>query len=255
MERGGLRWVLLAFAVLVFSGCHTAPRVQLTVSAAASLAGTLEQVESRYQATHREIEFRNNFGSSGMLAQQIEQGAPVDVFFSAASGPMNELVRKGLVAEGDGRVVLRNRLALIVPRDSKMAAIEDLTLPEVRKIAVGDPASVPAGHYALQTLQAVGLAKAVKARMVLTKDVRQVLAYVEWSNADAGFVYATDARLSPAVRIAWIAPEGTHDPIEYPAAALVRSPHRKEAEEFTQYLASPAARAEFAAKGFQVPGQ
>ena len=186
--------------VMALSGCRN-KHVSLTISAAASLQETLVDVESAYRTGHETVDFRNNFGSSGTLAREIEQGAPVDVFISAAAKPMDDLEGKGLIATGTRKNLLRNSLVLIAPLDSRMQGFTELGDRSTRLIAMGDPASVPAGAYARQTLNALHLYDQVKGKLVLGKDVRQVLTYVETGNADAGFVYATDAEVSGRVRV------------------------------------------------------
>ena len=196
------------------------------------------------------MEFRNNFGSSGTLAREIEQGAPVDAFISAGTKPMDDLQAKKLLAPGTQMNLLRNSLVLIVPQDSKVAGFDDLTGKAVRLFALGDPASVPAGQYGQQTLTALGLYDKLREKMVLGKDVRQVLTYVETGNADAGLVYATDARVSTKVRVAVVAPESSHDAIVYPVAAIAGSHNMEAVRGFMGYLASPAAQAIFVKHGF-----
>ena len=236
----------------LLAGCRAPQHVQLTVSVAASLTGTIEPLENAFQKQHPEVEFRNNFGSSGVLARQIEQGAPVDLFLSAASKPVDELIAKGMIAAGQSRVLLSNRLVLITPTNSSLASIAQLNTAQVRRVAIGDPQSVPAGQYALQSLQSAKLAEAIRGKLVFAKDVRQVLAYVETGDADAGFVYATDAASSPRVRVAAQVPDAAHDPILYPMAVIQQSSHATEAREFCDFLAAPEAAAVFTAKGFTV---
>lgn len=226
---------------------HRSSRV-LTVSAAASLTDALQQVESAFHRDHPEVDFRNNFGSSGTLANQIKSGAPVDIFLSAASGPMDELQSGGLLVPNSRFDLLRNSLVLVVARGSTLSSFSQLASPGVRNIAIGDPASVPAGLYAQQALKSLGLLQAVRARLVLARDVRQVLAYVETGNADAGLVYATDAAISSKVRVAAAAPGSSHDPIVYPVAAI--SPARNDTAAFLGYLRAPVSRAIFVHHGF-----
>lgn len=232
------------------SGCRSAHRVTLTLSVAASLQDAMAEVESAYTANHPDVEFRNNFGSSGTLAREIEQGAPVDVLISAGSKPVDQLEHEGYLISGTRRNVLRNALVLIVPVGSHLAGFDGLRDPAVKLIALGDPASVPAGQYGRQTLETLRLYEAVRARLVLGKDVRQVLAYVETGNADAGLVYATDAKISAKVRVAAVAPESAHDPIVYPAAGVTGSHAEPNAREFLAFLGSPAAQAIFLRYGF-----
>jgi molybdate transport system substrate-binding protein len=249
IRTGKCALALIACSLVASCG----PRqVSLTVSVAASLTDAFVEVESSYLRDHPGIKLRNNFGASGTLAREIESGAPVDVFFSAASQPMNELQSRNLVASGTRRDVLRNELVLIAPQDSHLAGIEHLADPSIRTIAIGDPGSVPAGHYAEQTLAYFHLTQSVHDRLVLAKDVRQVLAYVATGNADAGLVYSTDAATSANVKVIATAPAAAHDAIVYPVAAIAASQHPAEAADFARYLSSPAAQAVFARYGFTI---
>ena len=153
----GIQWRLLGCVVLVvlaasINACHRADRVTLTLSAAASLKDAIAEAEAAYRQSHAHVDFSNNFGSSGTLAAQIEQGAPADIFLSAAAKPMDDLERKGLIAAGTRRNLLRNSLVLIAPRDSKLRDFQGLTGGSVRLIALGDPASVPADMAAGPTI-------------------------------------------------------------------------------------------------------
>jgi molybdate transport system substrate-binding protein len=247
--------VMAAALLLLFwvpGACYCQAVVTLTISAAASLKESIAENEAAYSKSHPNIAFTNNSGSSGTLATQIDQGAPVDVFLSAATKQMDDLEAKGLVVKGTRRNLLRNALVLVAPLDSKLQDFEGLTAAGVRVIAVGDPGSVPAGQYGRQTLTALHLWDKLESKFVLAKDVRQVLTYVETGNADAGLVYATDAKASSKVRVVATAPEATHDAIVYPAAVIKGSRNEAAAREFVDYLASPAAQAVFARYGFTI---
>ena len=250
------RW----FAALVllaglFGPGYAQTRVTLMVSAAASLRDALLEAEAAYRQGHSNIDFVNNFASSGTLAAQIDQGAPVDVFLSAAAKPMDDLESKGLIAAGTRRNLLRNTLVLIAPPDSGLRDFQGLANPSIRSIAVGDPASVPAGLYARQTLAALHLLEKLDAKLVFGSDVRQVLTFVETGNADAGLVYSTDAQASGKVRVVAAAPESAHDPIVYPAAVVKGSRGEEAARKFVEYLGSPAAQQIFVRYGFTISGQ
>jgi len=148
--------------------------------------------------------------------------------------------------------LLRNSLVLIAPRDSRLQDFQGLAGGSVRLIALGDPDSVPAGEYGRQALVSLHLWEKLNAKLVLAKDVRQVLTYVETGNADAGLVYATDALTSSKIRIVASAPESTHDPIVYPVAAVKGSHNEEATRRFVDYLASPAAQALFIKHGFTI---
>jgi molybdenum ABC transporter molybdate-binding protein len=155
---------------------------------------------------------RFNFASSGTLQQQIERGAPVDVFISAADKQMNSLATKNLIMHSTRRILAHNELVLVVPRTARVPIrnFSDLGSPSVRRIAIGAPASVPAGQYAEQMLRKLGLWNRVQPKAVQGKDVREVLTQVALGNVDAGLVYRTDAATTPQVRIVKAAPKGSH---------------------------------------------
>ncbi len=245
----------LIFMLFVLTACHHSQPTILTVSAAASLTDAIQEIEAGFQREHQGVEVQNNFGSSGTLARQIEDGAPVDVFISAASKPMDDVQAHGLIVAGTRQNVLRNSLVLIAPRDSKLGSFQQLGDSSVSRIAVGDPANVPAGQYGEQVLIAMHLMESVRTRLVLAKDVRQVLGYVETGNADAGIVYSTDALNASGVRIVATAPESTHEPIVYPVAAIASGQHQVPAREFVNYMNSATARSIFHKRGFTIAVQ
>ncbi|MEJ9281398.1 MULTISPECIES: molybdate ABC transporter substrate-binding protein [Ureibacillus] len=225
--------------------------VKLTVSAAASLKDALDEIKQHYEKEHPDVSLTFNYGSSGSLKQQILQGAPVDLFFSAAIEPYNELVEKGIIEEGTN--LLGNELALIVPKNnSSIKRFEDLAAEEIHKMSIGTPETVPAGLYAKETLERMNLWEAVESKLVYAKDVRQVLSYVETGNVDAGIVYKTDALVSDKVKIAATADESIHAPIMYPVGVIKESQNYDAAKSFYQYLQSENAIKVFEAYGFSV---
>jgi molybdate transport system substrate-binding protein len=174
---------------------------------------------------------------------------------SAADKEVDDLTRAGQAIADTRRVVVGNTLVLIVPAGATGGpkSFADL-LTDPGKVAAGDPESVPAGHYAQQTLAALKLTDAVTPRLVYGQNVRQVLTYVERGEVSAGLVYGTDARQAgPAVRVVAVADPGTHDPIEYPAVVIAGSPHAAAARRFLEYLGTPAARTVLVDHGFTVP--
>jgi molybdate transport system substrate-binding protein len=192
-----------------------------------------------------------NYGGSGTLARQIEQGAPVDVFFSAAEKQMDELAAQGLIVADTRRDLVGNALVLIAPAQSTaLHSFQDLSNAAVKTIALGETSTVPAGMYARQTLEHLGLFAAVEKKIVYAKDVRAVLTYVETGNADAGLVYQTDANTSTKVRVVAVAPADSHDPILYPAAVLRDAKDKAAARAFLEFLQGSDARAVFQKYGF-----
>lgn len=224
---------------------------EITVSAAISLKDSLDEIGGLYEKAHPGAKISFNYGGSGTLQRQIEQGAPVDIFFSAAERQMDDLQAKGLVDGGTRRDMLRNQLVLIAPvSNTTIHNFQDLTNSEIKVLALGEPATVPAGMYARQTLEHLGLLAAVERKAVLAKDVRAVLTYVETGNADAGIVYQTDAQGAEKVRIVTIAPADSHDPIVYPAAILKGAKNSSGAAWFLAFLSSADARGVFLKHGF-----
>ncbi|MEI7027443.1 molybdate ABC transporter substrate-binding protein [Paenibacillus sp. y28] len=229
-----------------------AAAVELTVSAAASLTDALKEIQKLYEAEHKGVKLNFNFGASGTLQQQIEQGAPADLFLSAAAKNMKTLVDKQLVEAGSQKTVLLNELVVVLPADGKVpvAALADVTKPEVKHVAIGIPESVPAGQYAQEALKNAKLWDGLQERLVQAKDVRAVLQYVETGNADAGFVYKTDALTSSKVKIAFAVDAGMYKPVEYPFGIVKGTQHSTEAQQFYDYLQTPDAMKVFAKYGF-----
>lgn len=224
---------------------------EITVSAAISLKDSLDEIGGLYEKAHPGAKISFNYGGSGTLQRQIEQGAPVDIFFAAAEKQMDGLQAKGLVDGGTRRDIVRNQLVLIAPAsNTTIHNFQDLTNSDVKVLALGEPSTVPAGMYARQTLEHLGVLAVVEKKAVLAKDVRAVLTYVETGNADAGIVYQTDAQGSQKVRIVVIAPADSHDPIIYPAAILKGAKNASGAASFLAYLSSGDARGVFLKHGF-----
>jgi molybdate transport system substrate-binding protein len=230
----------------------------ITVSAAISLKDALDELGPIFQVQqHRKnggsgTAVTYNYGGSGTLARQIEQGAPVDVFFSAAEKQMDELAAQGLIVADTRRDLVGNALVLIVPSQATPVVhnFQELTGSAVKTIALGETSTVPAGMYARQTLEHLSLFAAVEKKIVYAKDVRAVLTYVETGNADAGLVYQTDANTSTKVRVIAVAPADSHDPILYPAAVLRDAKDKTAARAFVEFLQGPDARAVFQKYGF-----
>jgi molybdate transport system substrate-binding protein len=243
-------------ALVLLAGCRdqAPPRVTVTVSAAASLREVMQELEAAYERAHPGVDVRVNLGASGALRRQVEQGAPVDVFVSAAEEPMTALIAAGLMDARSRRVLAGNELVVVVPAGSRarIATLADLARPEIRRVAVGAPASVPAGAYAREALGASGVAARLAGRTVLGQDVRQVLAFVASGNADAGIVYRTDAASSDRVRIALVVHPTLHRPITYPLAVSTRAADPERARAFAAFLLGDQGRAALRRHGFRV---
>lgn len=261
MKKRQLLWILGAFSLSIcvllglgrdFSGLPvSAQSNNLTVSAAISVKDALEDIKSIYQKSQPKLNITYNFGSSGSLQQQIEQGAPVDVFLSAATKQMDALEKGNLLAPGTRKNLLTNSMVLVTPKDQKVVQkFPDLTNPKVKKIALGEPKSVPAGQYGQQVLKHYKIWDQVESKIVYGKDVRQVLTYVETGNVEAGLVYTTDARTSDKVRVAATAPANSHDAINYPIAVIKDSKNMAPAKAFVQFLSGNQAKTIFKKYGF-----
>jgi molybdate transport system substrate-binding protein len=246
--------LFLAWTAGIFPALEQSQKTgSITVSAAISLKDAMGQLGQMYEKRVPGAKVVFNYGGSGTLAQQIEQGAPADVFFSAATKEMDDLQAAGLVA-GTPQNIVANALVLITPKDQgDVKTLEDLAAPAVKKIALGEPKTVPAGMYAQESLQHLGLMGRIDGKIVFAKDVRAVLTYVETGNADAGFVYETDALQSQKVRVVTTIPADAHDPIVYPAAMLKNSKNPELAKAFLDFLSGPDAMVVFQTFGFTPP--
>ncbi|MCU0568755.1 MAG: molybdate ABC transporter substrate-binding protein [Oculatellaceae cyanobacterium Prado106] len=227
----------------------------LLISSAASLKETLESVKPLYEKSQQEkqpaVNVNYNFGASGALQQQILNGAPADIFISAGKKQMDALEQQGLLVPGTRQNFVTNRLVLIVPGNATgVTRFEDLAKAEVRRVAIGEPRSVPAGQYAEETLKNLKIWEQVQPKFMMASNVRQVLAAVESGNADAGLVYATDARISAQVRVVATAAENLHAPIVYPMAVLKRTQNLSAAKAYLEFLASDATQAVMKQAGF-----
>jgi molybdate transport system substrate-binding protein len=225
--------------------------VELTISAAASLKDAMEEIKTAYAQEIPNVTIAYNFGSSGSLQQQIEHGAEVDVFVSAAEKQMDALKDKGLIIEDTRKDLLENKIVLIAPKDSSsVTAFKDLSSDKIKKIGLGEPKSVPVGQYAEEILTKLNLLDAVKSKVIYGNDVKQVLTWVESGDADAGIVYETDAKASDKVKVVAKAPEGSHKPVYYPAAVINGSKNTNAAKDFINYLYSSKAKPTFEKYGF-----
>lgn len=210
----------------------------LLVSAAISLKDAFDEIGKSFELkTGKKITF--NYGASGALQQQIEAGAPVDVFASAGVKQMDELAAKNLIDNATRINFARNQLILIVPRNSILSinSFADLSKSEVQKIAVGNPKTVPAGQYTEESLNKLNLKESLERKMILAENVRQVLDYVSRGETDAGIVYASDVLAAKdSIRVAATADENSHTPILYPIAVTTDSKQQSPARQFVDFV-------------------
>jgi molybdate transport system substrate-binding protein len=231
---------------------HTANAAEVNVYAAASLTDVLKEIAAGYEKeNHDKIVF--NFAASSMLARQITERAPADIFFSADEVKMDDLQKAGLILKDTRHDMLSNSLVIVVPNDSKLAiASPNDLITKTQKIAIADPRAVPAGIYTKEYLTGLGLWDKLESKTVPTENVRAALAAVESGNVDAGFVYKTDAEISKKVKIAFRVPIEKGPAIRYPAAIVKQTKNRLAAENFLRYLQSDNARKLFERYGFIV---
>lgn len=225
--------------------------VDLNVFAAASLSDALKELAPAYEAKSGDKQ-RFNLGASSTLARQIKEGAPADVFFSADEAKMDDLAKAGLIAPDTRVTLLSNTLVIVTSAENgaKITTPADLATDAVKLFALAEPQSVPAGIYAREYLQRIGLWDKVGGKIVPTENVRAALTVIEIGNADAAIVYRTDALISKKVRIAYVVPAADGPKIAYPLAVTKESKNADAARKFAAFLASPAARAVFEKYGF-----
>lgn len=245
---------VVLFMMLLVSGCsqseedveieeETEISGPLMISAAASLNEVLLEIKALFEEEYS-IEITYNFGGSGKLAQQIEQGAPVDIFISASEDWMQILLEHDFLKEESLTNVTGNELVLITSSDANFTYtdIAQLDANEIEQFALGHPESVPAGAYAKQALEKAGRWDELSEHFVYTQDVRQVLAYVETGNADIGIVYASDAALSENVKVLATIDVALHDDILYPAAIISHAKNEAAANKYLEFLTSDVAQ-------------
>lgn len=225
----------------------------LTISAAASLKEAVEELSDLYTSENSKVKFQLNFGPSGQLQQQIEQGAPADVFISAAEKQMNTLDDGGLLLDGTRLDLLQNDLVMIARAGIEpIDAIEDLINDDIKYIAIGNPESVPAGQYAQEAIESIGIWAQVQDKLVMAQNVRQVISFVEAGNADYGFVYASDMLVAETSSQVLVVPDNLYAAVIYPAAVVKATKQADLAKDFVDFLQTDAAKAIFEAKGFKV---
>ncbi|PYG84828.1 molybdate transport system substrate-binding protein [Ruminiclostridium sufflavum DSM 19573] len=236
------------------SPSDTAEKTEIFVAAAASLTDATKELVEMYKKVEPDIAITCTFSSSGTLQTQIEQGAPADIFLSAAKKQVTALEEKGLVKEGSKKELLKNKVVLITPAGStkNIESFEELAADKVSTVALGEPSSVPVGQYAEEILTYLKILDKVKAKANYGSDVRQVLTWVESGEVDCGVVYSTDAALSDKIKVVCEAPEGSHKPVIYPAVVLKSSKHPAEAQAFLDYLSTSQAEYVFEKYGFEM---
>lgn len=243
--------ILIALLFMSLAGCQSSSteKQTITIAAAASLSDAMTEIIDLYESKQPAVEISLHVASSGVLSNQIAQGAPIDVFLSASNEHFNALEKEGLIDSNHRVDLLSNNLILITKQASPVNDWKDLSSPQVNRIAIGTPETVPAGAYAKQALLSMNIWEDLEDKLIYGKDVRQVLTYVETGNADAGIVYESDIEVSEHVDLAARINQDNHSLISYPLGVVKGAP--KSAEEFYDFLQSDTATKIFKNHGFK----
>lgn len=248
LKRAIFSTVWICSLLLAVSSPARAGEVRLSV--AASMTDAVKELAARYGQRHPGVKLLPNFGSSGALAKQIQQGAPSDIFISANPQWIDLLLEQQMLRADSVRSLAGNALVLVGARELTVQGLDDLL--QLKRIALGSPKSVPAGQYAEQALQQAGLYQQLAGRLVMAQDVRQALVYADRGEVDAAFVYRTDALLAKKAVILYTVDGSRHDPILYPAGLTTAGGNNPEAVAFFAFLGSDEARQVLEKYGFVV---
>ena len=252
-----LSTIILVTLVVSFIGCGSnkdMEEIDLHISVAASVQDAILELKEVYEAENDHINIIPNFGPSGGLMQQIEEGVGADLFISAGKKQVDQLEEKGFLINESRIDFLKNDLVLIVNKNNKdkVKSLDDLLTLDGIAIAMGEPESVPAARYTLEALQSLGLYESLEAHIVFTKDVRQALDYVDTENTIAGFCYASDAKMATNSLVVEVIPPESHSPIVYPAAIIKDTMNLEEIEKFFAFLQTAESKVVFEKYGFKL---
>jgi molybdate transport system substrate-binding protein len=240
------------------AGVGDAARREIVVGAGAGLLDALQLIKGSFESTNPDVSVSFTFASAGAIAAQVKQGAPVDaVVFPAGGGQMDALEQDGFIAQETRFAIAHDEIVLAVPAGTRVEGDpwKWLASPSVERIAIGDPRIVPAGTYATQVLQHMGLDKLLAKRLVFARTVQQVLMYVEMGDADAGFVFGSTLHKSTKAKAVAKAPAESHEKVVFEAAMVKGTRHENEAKRFLDYLRSLEARKALSQCGFGTPGE
>lgn len=256
-------FTILMCCSLLLIGCNTKDnintdkkteqkKIELNISAAASLKEVMADLETAYKKSNENVDLVVNYGASGSLQRQIEQGAPCDLFISAGEKQMNNLKDKGLLVDDTLKNLVENELVLVSTKGVKINNFQELKNDNIKHIAMGEPSSVPAGKYADEVLNNSNIKNDLNSKLVFAKDVKEVLAWVSLGNAEVGFVYLSDALSSDSVEVVKNIDEvSNHSPIVYPVAVIKDSKNVDYAKEFEEFLFTEEAQKIFTKYGYK----
>jgi molybdate transport system substrate-binding protein len=246
MRKGVVKLFLVLIWIALLTAAAFAGEVNLSV--AASLKGVINELSDNFARQNADIKFLNNYGASGALAKQIENGAPADIFISANIEWMDYLQNRKLMHGASIGIFTYNTLVFVGTADKKVSGMQDLH--KLEKIAIGSPKSVPAGEYAMEALRKAGVEKQLEQKLVMAKDVRECLMYAERGEVDGAFVYKTDAMQAKQARVLFTVPEDLYPRVTYPMGLTLTGMRNKDAEAFYRYLQSGYAKGVLDKYGF-----
>lgn len=244
----------LAGALLTFAASGSACAGEIYVSGAASLTNAFDKIKEAFEAKNPDIKVLTNYAASNPLLKQMQEGAPVDVFATADQATMDKAQDAKLIDESTRKNFALNDLVLIIPSDGNpmIKDIFNLDTALVKRIAIGNPDSVPAGRYTRAALKTAGLWEKLESKYINSASVRQALDYVSRGEVDAGFVYRTDAlKAGDKVKIMQNVPG--HDPVSYPIAVAKTGKNAAEGAKFLEFVVSEEGQAILAKYGFSKP--
>ncbi len=240
-------------SVILCAVCTLAPPAlagDVNLFVAASLKEVMNELSDSYAKAHPGVTFKKNYGASGALAKQIENGAPADIFISANTEWMEYLKARKLVDDRSIDTFTHNVLVFAGRPTLKVATLQDVA--SMTKIAIGSPKSVPAGEYAMAAFRKAGIDRQVEKKLVMAKDVRECLMYAERGEVDGAFVYRTDAQMAKSARILFTVPQEYYPRVTYPMSLTVAGARKSDAAAFYRMLNSAEAKAVLKKHGFVV---
>ena len=253
MNKRLLLFYIVLVIILSLTGCKSneKDKVELYISVASSLKDSMIKIKEEYEDLNKNITLTINYGSSGSLKQQIENGAPCDLFISAGKTQIEELKNKNILIQDTVKKLLKNELVMIAPIESTIKNTIEIEKENIKYIGIGYPESVPAGGYAYETLKSLNLDEKIKNKLVYAKDVKEVLAWVQSGNVDAGFVYFSDTINNEKVKVIENIKEIHHSEIIYPMGIIKDSKNIEETEKLQQFLLGDRAKNIFEEYGYR----
>lgn len=249
MKNVTIKILLCVFCLALLAAPTMAGEINL--SAAASLKDALAELSDVFAKNNPGVTFLKNFGASGSVAKQIENGAPADLFLSANLEWMDYLKNKKLVDEKSISTFAFNVLVFVGKPELMITGLQDVTMLD--KIAIGSPKSVPAGQYAMEAFKKAGIDKKLEKKLVMARDVRECLMYADRGEVNGAFVYKTDAeQMAKNVKILFTVPQELYPRVAYPMGLIVAGSKKVEAVAFFKFLQSEEAKKVLVRYGFIV---